>query len=102
MSGIIQVIMLATPAWDGSALRAITIFWTTHMDPPTRTGSRIGNELSDGVDPRSKPRNRALRGMAASPPGSQEYSFDDRLTSPSGVSARAARIAMNSPKKMGI
>ena len=66
MTGIIHSMMAFVDCcWDVAA-GAMVIFWTTHMEPPTRTGS---NGVGSG-SVRSSHRKWASRGRASSTPGS--------------------------------
>ncbi len=95
MIGSIHDIMLLMEFCRGSVLCWVVIFWTTYIDPPTSSGMRSSAPppVSAGVSPRSIPRNVLFRGIVSFTRGSHDQSFPSRLTSPSGVSASAFRMA---------
>lgn len=99
INGIIHCMMRWVDCWLASAVGMALIFWSTHMEMPTRTGS-----IGDGLGlARSSHRNWLLRGINWSmfTKGSQEYRCEDRPASFSGVAGNAWIMDRYSPIQIG-
>ena len=102
MRGSIHSIILLVCACCGVAEGMVVIFCITHMEPPTRMGSKKGAGLLAENLARSIQRKELSRGTASLTLGSQLYRRPDRSASFSGVDGNVWRRAKKRPKKMGI